>query len=92
MMMVRADTLPWWGWKKFRSCHHKQIVTSVGNNQSLRLKKTDEKESYAGELCQIIDNSENEGTNSECENYSYELNNTYAHNDDWVWNATWNLY
>ena len=32
---------------------------------------------YAGELCQIIDNSENESTYSEFENYPYELNNTY---------------
>ena len=55
-------------------------MTSVGNKQSyhiLRSEKTDENESYACELCQIKDNSENESTYSECENYTYELNNTY---------------
>ena len=52
-------------------------VTIVGNKRSLRSKKKDENESYAGELCQIIDNSENESKKSEGGNYAYELNNSY---------------
>ena len=54
--------------------------TSIRIKQShhnLCSKKKDENESYSGELCQIIDNSENEFTYSENENITYDLNDTY---------------
>ena len=41
------------------------------------VRKKHKNESYAGELCQIIDNSENESTYSEGGNNPNELNNTY---------------
>ena len=41
------------------------------------MKKTDENELYAGEWCQIIDNSENKSTYSEDENHTYKSNNIY---------------
>ena len=37
----------------------------------------DENESYSVELCLIIDNSENECTNTEFVNLTYDLNDTY---------------
>ena len=47
------------------------------SHHNLCSKKKDENESYSGELCQIIDNSENEFTYSENENITYDLNDTY---------------
>ena len=52
-------------------------IQIVRSHHNLCSKKKDENETYSGEMCHIIDNSENEFTYSEKENITYDLNDMY---------------